>query len=180
MDKTIDDKTIDADELIAEINRRLPFDQQVRKDDPMYTGIVLNKATLDLYVKLITKELNSTLNQFTAISEQQVERTETIAERMLSKCGNNIEQQLDVAAQGWEQRLRNVAEETEASIRQVSRLAWISGFVSTLTASVMIGFGLAICHIVFDLVHHTRDYYSHKIADHNLSTHRTQTKLARK
>jgi hypothetical protein len=179
MDKTIDDKTIDADELIAEINRRLPFDQQVRKDDPMYTGIVLNKAAMDLYVKLIKKELNDTLNQFTAVSEEQVARAEGITERMLMSAGNRIEQQMDDPAQRWEQRLRNVAEETEAHIRQVSRLAWICGGLIAFTTSVMLGFSLAISKVVFDLIHHTTAS-SHKIIERNLNKPQTQTKLSRR
>ncbi len=88
------DKSIDVDELLTEIKRRLPFEQQIQKNDPMYTGIVLNKTALDSYVHLMRKNLDETLH-LTSASEQQVQNTEIIAERLIllagDSAGNTVE-----------------------------------------------------------------------------------------
>lgn len=133
------EKTIDNDQLHAEINRRMPVEQQIQKDDPIFAGIVLNKVALDSYVHLIQKNLDETLHQLTAASEQQVQNAEAIAEKLVLRAGNNVEKQLDVAAHRWEERLRKAGAETETHIQQASRLAWIGAVLIVISACTMLG-----------------------------------------
>jgi hypothetical protein len=133
------DKPIDSDQLHAEINRRLPFEQQIQKDDPIFTGIVLNRVALDSYVHLIQKSLDETLYQLTAASEQQVQNAEAIAEKLILRAGNNVEKQLDVAAHRWEERLSIAGTEAETNIRRASRLAWIGVVLIVICACGMVG-----------------------------------------
>ncbi len=148
------DKTLDIDELFAEINQRLPFAQQIQKDDPIYAGILLNKTALDSYVHLMRKNLDETLHQFTAASEQQVQNAEVIAEKLILCAGNNVEKQLDLAAQRWEERLKQVEAETEKTVRWATWLAWVGAILIIVSACVIVGSCMG--NFLFTLVRHVK------------------------
>jgi hypothetical protein len=169
----------DVDTIIAETNQQLHRKHQINPDDAIVTSIILHKRILELQVDAIQKKLDESLHMLTTVSEEQSSRADAIAERVMLTSGNSIEKQLDVAAERWEQRLKNAAEAADANIRATTRLAWVCGGLIGLTTSLMLGFSLAISQVVFDLIHHTR-ISPHNTADCNLSTPRTQTKLARK
>jgi len=96
------------------------------------------------------------LHELSACSEQQIEKAEAIAEKLIlkgaSNAGNQIEIQLDAAAQSWEERLRKAGTEGEANIRRASRLAWTGAILLFIFACVMIGSSLG--NLVFSLIHH--------------------------
>ena len=148
------DKTIDNDQLHAEINRRMPVEHQIQKDDPIFTGIILNKVALDSYVHLIQKNLDETLHQLTAASEQQVQNAEAIAEKLILRAGNNVENQLDVAAHRWEERLRKAGAETETNIRRASRLAWVGAMLIFISACILTG--SCVGNAAFAVIHHSK------------------------
>jgi len=148
------DKTADIDELLSEINRRLPLEQRIRKDDPIYAGIVLNKVVLEGYTHLVQKALADSLHELAVSSEQQLDRSEAIASRLILKGGNNIEKQLDAAALRWEERLRKAGEETETAVRQAAWLAWAGGCLIVIWACTVVGSRLGTD--LFTLVHHVK------------------------
>jgi hypothetical protein len=152
------DNTIDIDALHAEINRLLPWEQQIQKGDPVYEGIVANKVALGAHVYLIQKNLDSVRQQLTATSDQLVERAEVIAERLIFKAGNSIEKQLNAAALCWEERLRDAAKTTEAkmeaTVRRASWLTWTGAILIFISSCV--GVGSYMGTVAFDLMHHTK------------------------
>ena len=159
------DKSSNLDELLAEINRRLPFEQQMQKDDPMYSGVVLNKVALDTYVQHTQKKLDEALQQFlqqyTTVSDQQIARAEAITDGMISKSGNNIAKQLETLIQQGEERLHKAGNNAEIKIRWASRLAWISAILVALTACAIVGSWLGT--VVFDqFIHHTAPPFHHQ------------------
>lgn len=143
--------TIDVNKLIGDINQKLPLEQQIRKDDPMYSAIILNSAVIDTYVQHLQLNLDEMLHQLTIAAEQQVKKSAAIAENMTFHGGDNIEKQLDTAAQRWEERLRKASEETEANIRRASRLAWVGAVLLSITACTYIGTWLG--NTIFDITH---------------------------
>jgi len=145
------DKTIDIDKLLTEINRQLPLEQQIQKDDPMYVGIILNKIALDSYVHLMRQSLDETLFQLTAASEQQVQNAEAIAKSLISEAGDRIEKQLDVAAHRWEERLQTTAAETETKIRQTAWCTWVNIGLIVMYACLTIGSYLG--NVLFTICH---------------------------
>ncbi len=145
------DTITDIDELLVEINRRLPSEQQIQKDDPLYAGIILNKIALDSYVHLIQKNLEDSLHQLTISSEQQIAKAETVANRLILNGGNNIEKQLDIAAQRWEERLKKAGGEIETTIRQA---AWLPGILIAISTCIILGSHLG--NSLFTLFHHVK------------------------
>ena len=75
------EETHDVNGLLAEVNRRLPLEQQINQDDPRYTGIVLNKVALGTYVHLLQRSLDNAVRRLNTLSEQQLERAEAVAEK---------------------------------------------------------------------------------------------------
>lgn len=149
---------LDVTNLIAETNKQLRRNQQIHPDDPILASVILNKQILNVQVDAVKKKLDDTIQQLTAVSDQQIERAETRAEaiamRLIVKSGNNIEQQLDAAARRWEERLRKAGEETETAVRQAAWLAWAGGCLIAIWACTMIGSRLGTD--LFTLVHHVK------------------------
>lgn len=143
--------TIDANKLIADINQKLPIEQQIRKDDPMYSAVVLNTVVLDTYLRHLNQNLDQTLLRLSTISDQQVERAEAITQKMLLNTGDTIAKQLDTAIQRGEERLKKTAAETDGKIRWASRFAWIGAALLNIVACCFIGDWLG--NTILDMTH---------------------------
>jgi hypothetical protein len=140
-----------ADELLAEINRRLPAEQHIRTDDPLYGAVILNNVVIDSSVRRLQQSLDESLHQLTAISEQQVDRAAAIAESLIAASGSQLERQVDVAARRWEERLKNATLDSEAHIRRVSALTWIcAGIVLASTCGII---GSIVGNVLFKAMH---------------------------
>ena len=144
----------DVDSVLAEVNRRLPVEQQIKKDDPLYTGLLLNKIALDSYVHLLQKNLENAVRQISASSDQQVEKANAIAERLISASANNIERQLDAVAEQCEERIRTSGRSTATAVRRASRLAWSGAVLIVIVACVLVGSCLG--NYVYRLLPHMR------------------------
>jgi hypothetical protein len=142
----------DIDSVLAEVNRRLSVEQQIRKDDPLYTGLLLNKIALDSYLHLLQKTLDNALHHLNAASEQQVEKSHAIAEKLISRSAGNIERQLDAVAEHCEERIRTSGRATDTAVKRASRLAWAGAALIVIVACVSIGSCLG--NLVFQLLHH--------------------------
>ena len=136
--------TIDVDKLIVDINQKLPPEQQIRRDDPMYSAVVLNTAVINTYVQVMQQKLDETLHQLTIVSQQQAEKAAAVAENISLSSGDKIEKQLDIAVQRGEERLKS-------QIRWASRLAWTGALLITIPACVYVGSWLG--NTIADITH---------------------------
>jgi len=151
------DQSVDIDELLAEINRSLPPEQQIQKDDPMFAGVVLNKVVLSSHVRFMQKKLDEAVQQMTAASEQQTATATVISEKLIGLAGNQIERQVDTAAKRWEERLRVAGVEGESTIRRACWLAWSGGILIVISGCIVVGSYMG--NLGFELMHHTKQQH---------------------
>ena len=145
---------LDVSEMISETNKCLRLNQQIHPDDPLVASVILHNHILNAQVDALNKKLDETLQQFTAVSDEQLEKAETIAAALILRAGNNIEKQLNTAAQRWEDRLRNAGAEGEARIWRASWLAWFTEILFIVAACVMLGSYLG--SLLNTLAHHVK------------------------
>lgn len=139
MSNPTDNKPVDVDELIAEINRRLPIEQQIRKDDPMYTGIVLNHVALNAHIQPVAMKMESMLHQLTAATEMHLKDSERIATNLIGNSGAIAAKQLEAVIAQWEERLKQREEAAAAHYKKGTHLAWIGGILIAFTGVFTFG-----------------------------------------
>jgi hypothetical protein len=150
------DQSVAIDELLAEINRYLPPEQQIQKGDPMFAGVVLNRVVVSSHVRSIQKKLDEAVLQMRAASEQQTATAAAISENLIGRAGNQIERQVETAAKYWEERLRRSGVEGELSMRRACLLAWTGAILIFASACIVIGSHMG--NFVFDQMHHPRQH----------------------
>lgn len=151
------DQSVAIDELLAEINRYLPPEQQIQKGDPLFAGVVLNRVVVSSHVRSMQKKLDEAVQQMMAASEQQIATAAVISEKLIGRAGNQIERQVETAALHWEERLRRSRSEGEASIRRACLLAWTGAILIFASACIVVG--LHMGNFAFEQMHHPKQLH---------------------
>lgn len=119
---------LDMNQIIAEANRSLPYDLQVRPDDPVLSLVALNNAMMKAYTQGIQKALEEAQHQIGAASIQEVENCKTLAGKMIDRTGEHLKEQLQEVGLAWEAKFKASASEELAKVKNAALAATIGGY----------------------------------------------------
>ncbi len=138
---------LSVENALRKANRRLPYELQVRPDDPLLSVLAVNEELFNAYLAAMKQAIREAQLETQAHTLQVNQQTQTQAKQILAEMGEQLESQLQKTGDIWEKRLRDISEVELAKIRNAALYAQIGGALVLVVGSLAVG--LAIGNFLF-------------------------------
>lgn len=132
-----------VEQILFKANRRLPYELQVRPDDPVLSVLVVNEELLNAYLVAVKKVIREAQLETETHTRQVNQQTQAQAKLILAEMGEQLEDHLQKVGDAWEKRFKTISEVELAKIRSAALYAQIGGFlvigIGALATGLMIG-----------------------------------------
>ena len=126
-------EVIELDPLLAHVNRQLPKNQHVHKEDPVLGFVLLNKELMNAHIQIVQEVVKNSAHDMSVVLQQEREISKTLQANMLDKTGDHIKEQILSGLQDWEAKFNENAD---------ARLQWMrwETWISKASALLVLGF----------------------------------------
>lgn len=128
-----------VEHILAKANRRLPYELQVRSDDPLLSVLAINEELLNAYLVAVKQAIREAQLETETHTRQVNQRTKEQAARLLANAGEQIEAHIQKAGDAWEKRFKALSEVELFKIRAAALYAQIGGALVLAVGSLAVG-----------------------------------------
>jgi hypothetical protein len=132
-----------VEQILAKANRRLPYELQVRPDDPIMGVLAINEELLNAYLAAVKQALREAQLESATLSQQAAKIAEEQAKELLEKFDDHLNKRI----QNWEKQFKTQSEKELFKIRAAALYSQIGG--ALILAAGALATGIAIGNLIF-------------------------------